>query len=403
MRNPVILALTLMVATMTQTTTHAADSTVRIASFNVSMEAGNYVAAGATPTGEELFLQLAEGRHPQIRNIAEIIQRTRPDILLLNEFDFSPDPKRGVLPFLRYYLQRSQRGAEPIDYPFHYSAPVNTGIDSGLDLDRDGVASGRGQDAFGYGLFPGHYGMLLLSRYPLDASGVRSFQHFLWRDMPGNLLQGTKDAQGDSWYTPAARERLRLSSKSHWDIPVIIDGQRVHVLASHPTPPVFDGPEDRNGRRNHDEIRFWSDYLSGGEQAAYIYDDSGLRGGLRGDVFVVMGDLNASPLEGDGLKPAITGLLRHPRINSGPLPTSSGGREHSPDNPHAASHTASFRLRVDYVLPSTSNWQVEAAGVFWPTRDDPLRRLVRDRRASSDHRMVWLDLVLSARRDARAP
>src|SRR5690606_30259754 len=109
-------------------------------------------------------------------------------------------------------------------------------------------------------------------------------------------------------------------------------------------------------------------------------------------------DLNASPLEGDGLKPAITGLLRHPFINSMALPTSTGGGEHSPGNPHAASHTASFRLRVDYVLPSTDGWQVEAAGVFWPARDDPLRRLVSDRRTSSDHRLVWLDLVLSAPR-----
>ncbi len=54
---------------------------------------------------------------------------------------------------------------------------------------------------------------------------------------------------------------LRLSSKSHWDIPLQIGGAIVHVLTAHPTPPVFDGPEDRNGCRNHDEIRLWSDYI----------------------------------------------------------------------------------------------------------------------------------------------
>ena len=53
----------------------------------------------------------------------------------------------------------------------------------------------------------------------------------------------------------------------------------LHVLASHPTPPTFDGPEDRNGRRNHDEIRFWADYISPG-QSGYIVDDEGRSGGI---------------------------------------------------------------------------------------------------------------------------
>ena len=54
---------------------------------------------------------------------------------------------------------------------------------------------------------------------------------------------------------------FRLSSKSHWDVPIRIGRETVHFLVSHPTPPVFDGPEDRNGTRNHDEIRFWADYV----------------------------------------------------------------------------------------------------------------------------------------------
>ena len=43
--------------------------------------------------------------NPQIRNIAEIIQRVRPDIVLLNEFDYHPDPRRAVRPFLDRYLK----------------------------------------------------------------------------------------------------------------------------------------------------------------------------------------------------------------------------------------------------------------------------------------------------------
>jgi hypothetical protein len=46
---------------------------------------------------------------------------------------------------------------------------------------------------------------------------------------------------------PEELEVFRLSSKSHWDVPIVIGRKTVHFLVSHPTPPVFDGPEDRNG------------------------------------------------------------------------------------------------------------------------------------------------------------
>ena len=49
------------------------------------------------------------------------------------------------------------------------------------------------------------------------------------------------------------------------------------LLVAHPTPPVFDGPEDRNGRRNFDEIPLLGDYVTG--RSGYIYDDDGGRGG----------------------------------------------------------------------------------------------------------------------------
>lgn len=372
----------------------ATADTLRIATFNVSMEGGNYVENGVTPSGHELPAALSNSEHPQIRNIAEIIQRVRPDILLLNEFDYDPDPERGVKPFLERYLAQGQPGAEPIDYPYFYQGPVNTGVDSGMDLDRDGKATGTGQDAFGYGLYPGQYGMLVLSRFPIDYASIRSFQFFLWKDMPGNLMADMRGEDGELFYPPDVQERLRLSSKSHWDIPVSVNGRIIHVLASHPTPPVFDGPEDRNGRRNHDEIRFWVDYLSAGDDGAYIYDDNGGVGGIRGERFVVLGDLNASMEEGDARKEGIAELLGHPAIRRGLLPTSDGGRANRADSNFSPAHTAAWGMRADYVLPSKAGWRVADAGVFWPARKDPLFRLVKNRRASSDHRLVWVDLKL---------
>ncbi len=101
---------------------------LRIATFNVSMEGGNYVQAGRSPSGHELPAALSNSDHPQIRNIAEIIQRVRPDIVLLNEFDYHPDPERGVYPFLRRYLEQGQPGAEAISYPHFFQGSVNTGV-----------------------------------------------------------------------------------------------------------------------------------------------------------------------------------------------------------------------------------------------------------------------------------
>ena len=367
---------------------------VRIATFNVSMDATNYIEQDQSPLGNELQSNLRNGEHQQIKNIAEIIQRLRPDIIILNEFDYSKQSATDVQNFIKHYLKESQTNSKPIDYPYFYNAPVNTGVDSGLDLDKDGIASGTKGDAFGFGLFPGHYGMLVLSKYPIQFEQIRTFQHFLWKDMPNHLLATIKDENGQPYYSQQAQQILRLSSKSHWDIPVKIGNRTIHLLASHPTPPVFDGPENRNGKRNHDEIRFWTDYLSGSEQSAYIYDDNRKSGGFNGDDFVIAGDLNASPDEGDGIKSGIQGLLEHSLVNASFVPQSDGGSVNTPDTPHSAQHTAAWAMRADYVLPSTS-LDVTESGVFWPKQDDPLHRLIKDRQSSSDHRLVWVDIIVT--------
>ena len=370
--------------------TSFADS-VRLATFNVSMEAGNYRQEGEPLNPQALFKQLETGDNLQIRNIAEIVQRVRPDILLLNEFDYTADVEKGIGAFQRNYLNKSQQGQKVIKYPYVYVAPVNTGVDSGADLSGDGIASGTGDDAFGFGLYPGQYAMALLSRFPIDIDNVRTFQHFLWKDMPDNSLSKVKKPDGSSWYTKKTLDVLRLSSKSHWDVPVNIDGKTLHILASHPTPPVFDGTENRNGYRNHDENRFWADYLNK-SAASYIYDDKKQTGGLDGEYFAILGDLNASPVEGDSHVEGIKSLINHPRMAADITPQSVGGKLHSPDNPHASSHTANWRMRADYVLPSNS-LKVTGSGVFWPEEGNSLERLVKDRAASSDHRLVWVDVT----------
>lgn len=373
----------------------AQSESVRIATFNVSMEATNYVGESAQINGDELFNQLATGKNSQIKNIATIIQTTRPDIILLNEFDFNPDLKLGVLAFIKNYLNHSDGQTKPIDYPYFYVAAVNTGVDSGLDLDNDGVASGKGGDAFGFGLYPGQYGMALLSRYPIDSNNIRTFQHFLWKDMPNNLMTSIKNSEGQDWYHADAQNILRLSSKSHWDVPVLVNGKSLHILASHPTPPVFDGPENRNGKRNHDEVRFWNDYISTNATSDYIYDDKGQRGGInQSSRFVILGDLNSSADEGDSLKEAISTLVTSDKVMQY-KPTSAGAKQHTPGNAFASSHTAQWRMRADYVIPSRLGLSLIDSGVFWPAASHRLAPLVATRETSSDHRLVWVDVKLT--------
>ncbi|TDN92310.1 endonuclease/exonuclease/phosphatase family protein [Microbacterium sp. BK668] len=368
---------------------------IRVATFNLSL---NRAVEG------ELVDDLSTGDDAQARTVAEIIQRADPDVILLNEFDYVGGGAAVDL-FRDNYLEVAQGGADPIEFPYAFVAPSNTGEPSGFDLNNNGVIGG-GDDAFGFGAFPGQYGMVVLSKLPIDVDEVRTFQSFLWKDMPGALLpDDPATAAPADWYSPEELEVFRLSSKSHWDVPVQVGGQTVHILASHPTPPTFDGPEDRNGRRNHDEIRFWADYISPG-QGRYIYDDEGRRGGLSpADSFVILGDQNADPFDGDSVDAAITQLLDNRRITD-PKPASAGGPEasilqgganltHRGDPAYDTADfadTAPGNLRADYVLPSTKLSVVDA-GVFWPLSTDPLSALTGTFPfPSSDHRLVWVDL-----------
>jgi hypothetical protein len=382
----------------------AGQGEVRIASFNASLYRG---AEGA------LIEELSSPDSAQPQVIAETIQRQRPDILLVNEFDYDAEGVALDLFHDNYLAVAQHPETEAITYPYRLGFASNTGVPSGFDLNRDGVigesGDAYGQDAFGYGLFPGQYAFALYSKYPILEDQVRTFQTFLWRDMPGALLPSdpATEAEGD-WYSDEILDVFRLSSKNHVDAPVRIGRDVLHVLASHPTPPAFDGPERRNVLRNHDEIRFWADYISPGKRSAYIYDDEGRKGGLRpGARFVIAGDLNADPCDGDSVPGAIQQVLDHPLVRD-PLPASAGAVEQTQlqgginlrhCNPPQYD-TADFsprvgNLRVDYVLPRNS-MRVTDSGVFWPTTDwEHFERLIGTFPfPGTDHRMVHIDVRL---------
>ncbi len=375
------------------------DGRLRIALFNVR----ELTLERLRDVGED-----GAGRDPQLQAAAAILRRVRPDILVLQEIDhenasteLGADDGGGDLGvsarrFVDAYLARD---TNPLTYDHVFAAPVNTGVPTGLDLDRNGKVANEddrgtqawGGDSFGWGVYPGQYGMAVLSNLPILTAEARTFQRFLWRDLPANHLP-------EEFFGPEASARLRLSSKSHWDLPLELGGKRLHLLVAHPTPPVFDGPEDRNGRRNFDEIAFWIRYI---EDDPNLVDDAGVSGGLGPDErFVVVGDLNADPVRGDALEGdgrAIEALLSLRRVtDTGDRLTARGslaGREPGPPG-HLERSTAVFfdGMRLDYLLPSTGI-EVLDGGVFWPApEDDPEGAAWAEE--ASDHRLVWLDLAL---------
>jgi endonuclease/exonuclease/phosphatase family metal-dependent hydrolase len=367
--------------------------TLRVATYNTSLfdeDTGGLVAR----------LELGNA---QARKIAAVLQRVRPDIVLLNEFDYDASGRAADL-FQQRYLEIAQSGGgEPLHYPHRYLAPVNTGVPSGLDLDgngeTDGIGRERGNDAWGYGLHPGQYGMLVLSRFPIDAAAVRTFQLLRWDAMPG-ALRPMDPATGKPFHRDAVWTQLRLSSKSHWDVSIATPSGTLHFLVSHPTPPTFDGPEDRNGARNADEIRLWREYISPGDKP-WLCDDAGRCGGLSADArFVIAGDLNNDPVDGDGHHDAILELLEHPRVLRMATPRSAGGEAKAREYSAAgiarrgspAHVTGDFgpkvgALRLDYVLPSVG-FALLGSGVHWPVPGDPAAALDD----ASDHHLVWVDL-----------
>jgi hypothetical protein len=385
--------------------------TVRFATFNASL---NRNGAGELKADLLASTDMSRPGVVQAHNVAEIVQRINPDVLLVNEFDFDTD----VLDlFANNFLAVPHgAGAPAISFPHRFIDESNTGVPSGFDLDNNGSVGG-GNDAFGFGNYPGQFGMAVYSKYPIGK--VRTFQFFLWKDMPGARLPNDPATPAPAdWYSPEELKVFRLSSKSHWDLPIQIGRKTVHFLTSHPTPPVFDGPEDRNGTRNADEIRFWADYITPGPTSGYIYDDNGGRGGLKpGSLFVIAGDQNSDPIDGDSIPGAIQQLLNHPLVNTELTPTSLGAPQAadlqgSANDAHRGDpkfDTADFNdsapgnLRADYVLPR-KNMKMVDAQVFWPLREDPLYRLAGDfvfanrfignGFPASDHRAVWIDVRL---------
>lgn len=312
---------------------------------------------------------ITTGRDPQIAAATRVLAALDADILVLTGFD--ADARAVALNAFAATL-----ASAGLSYPYRFQPTGNAGLPTGLDADADGRLS-EPQDAQGWGRFPGAGGIAILSRLPLLADQAQDHSAFLWRDLPGHLMPPGTD--------PALADVQRLSSHSHLILPVQWGDRRLSLLIWHATPPAFDGPEDRNGRRNHDEAAFWLHLLAG--SLPFAAPDP---------PFVLAGDANLDPADGDGLPAALRALLSHPAVQD-PAPRGSHARRPPADDPdHSgdpALDTALYDtlggLRLDYLLPS-ADLSVTASGVLWPPPDAPL---LADLAAASHHFPVWMDLT----------
>lgn len=323
---------------------------------------------GLSRKGPGLLLRDIEKGDPQVSAAAQVIAAAAPDVILLTGIDWDLDGRA-----LSAFGTVLAKAGHQMQYRF--TARPNRGIATGLDLNGDG-RSGRAEDAQGFGQFSGQNGMAVLSRLPIEQ--VVDYSSDLWKDFPGNIMPPV---------SPEIAAIQRLSSTNHWDVQITTPDGPLHLLTWAATPPVFDGAEDRNGRRNHDEAAVWLDRLPDAP-------------------FVMLGKFNLDPVDGEGRAGAITALLQHARD---PLPQ---GAYQPPQHGANAAHrgdpaldTAQFdeagpgNLRVDYVLPA-KGLRVLDSGVLWPLPDSDLGKLVG---LASDHRLVWVDLDLTPAEDAAAP
>ncbi|MEL7099827.1 MAG: endonuclease/exonuclease/phosphatase family protein, partial [Pseudomonadota bacterium] len=210
------------------------------------------------------------------------------------------------------------------------------------------------RDAHGYGTFTGQGGLAVLSRFPIRTEKVRDFSTLLWRDLPGANLP-VRGA--DPFPSAEAHAVQRLSSVAHWAIPIDVPGiGAITLLAWHGSTPVFDGPEDRNGKRGGDEARLWQLYLDG----AF---------GIPGPNPVIAGQSNIDPAKGEGLHGVMRALLADPRLQVPP----------GTDAP-TANWPQTGPMRASYVLPSAA-LNVAGSGVSDPAPE------------ASRHRIVWVDIA----------
>lgn len=286
----------------------------------------------------------------EVSHVVETIVSHAPDIIVLQSIDY--DAQGAAVGALSDLI--SSGG---LDLPYIFVPVTNTGMPTGIDIDGDG-RSNAPRDAQGYGRFPGQASIAILSRYPISKDDVLNFSDVLWRD-------AASETDLTSLIPEEAISLQRLASVSLAAIPIVYPNGRIWILSHHATPPVFDGPEDRNGYRNADENRFWLEQLAEG---------------FINEPYVLAAQMNVDPQRGEGHHDVIDEVLSSPYFVD---PMQNWPAQ---DN-HSVTYKISGpgKLRASYVLPSPELRLVEAGMSEDLAADE----------THSRHRLVWIDVEIS--------
>ncbi|MFK7877406.1 MAG: endonuclease/exonuclease/phosphatase family protein [Paracoccaceae bacterium] len=321
-----------------------ADTSLRVAFYHTEL----------SRKGPGLLLRdIQRGEDPQIIAILDVISKVAPDIVVLASFDW--DEYNAALTAFSQALETAGHAM-----PHVFAAQPNRGRPTGLDLNGNGRFH-EAEDAQGFARFTGADGLAILSRWPIVVPEIINASAMLWADLPDALLP-----YPDS---PKGLELIKtLSTTAHWLIPVETPSQgRAWIGTYFATAPVFDGPEDRNGRRSHDETAFWTKLLD--KTLPFMPPDH----------LIIAGHANLDPKRGEGRCCAIRDLLNNPKTQ----------------DPLGDQITVDWRrddlenMRVSYMLPDKT-WLVRDAGIYWP---DPGTAHGDQAATASRHRLIWVDVA----------
>lgn len=316
--------------------------------------------------GPGLLLRDLERDGERPRAVAKIIALHPPDVLLLTGVDHDRDGQ--TLTALAAFLDR-----HGLAFPFRYSGPQNQGLPSGADLDGDGRADGPDDD-IGFARFPGADGMAILTRHPIATDVVRSWTRLPWAVVPDAAMP--LQANRAPFFPTSIGDVLPVAARGLWAVPIDAPCGRLTLLFGYGPPPIYDGPEDRNGKRGGAHARFWRALIAG----AGLADDAGDARPLNTGAFVLGGNFGIDPGRGEGDRAAMRALLAAPALARWA--------------PHGrmGEATADYRIgpmRTDYLLVS-AGLTVTGGGVDWP---DPESAAGRIAATAGHHRPLWADIA----------
>ncbi len=297
-----------------------------------------------------LLRDLERGKDKQVAALRMLVKTIQPDILFLTKVDFDLEHRTG------------SALKEALGFKHMFTRAPNSMTPTALDLDGDG----RAGDRQAWVRYAGEGGMLLLSQHPVELA--YHLNDLLWKDAPNAAMPVNE--HGAPFPSAEAQGVQKLVSQGLWIVTVTPEIlPPLTLVLFHNQTPAFDGPEDLNGLRNSAQL---------GLLSAVMDEDYGT---FPKDRFILMGNANLDPNDGDGERAAISALLADKRLQDAKPVSESGD--------HVTANWEKYgSMRVSYVLPST-DWSIAQAGVVWPN-DGPLRAAAEQ---ASRHRMVWVDVT----------